>query len=141
MTRRSVVIDVAVRILYPVMLMASVWILFRGHNEPGGGFVGGMIAVCATTVLAVARGHAHALARMPLGPARLSNCGALLALTSGLAAVLTDRPYLTHLWGTLPPGLDVSTVYAFDIGVYLTVWGALGGLASYAIALDEEPRA
>jgi multicomponent Na+:H+ antiporter subunit B len=65
MTPRSVLLDVFVRWLYPGMLAASVWMLLRGHNEPGGGFIGGMIAVAATAMFAVASGSESALGRLP----------------------------------------------------------------------------
>jgi multicomponent Na+:H+ antiporter subunit B len=137
--RRAVLLDVGVRWLYPAIMLASLWILLRGHNEPGGGFIGGMVAVAATAMLAVASGSERALARMPLGPMTLAAAGVALSLASGLPALALGRPYLTHLWGTLPlAGIKVSTVLLFDLGVYLAVWGALGGIAARAIGLDEE---
>lgn len=143
MTPRAVLLEIVIRALYPGMLVVSVWILLRGHNEPGGGFVGGMIAVAATAVLAVAAGSARALQRLPLGAVGLTSTGVLVALLSGLAAAGYGLPFMTHLWGTLPLGwtrLDVSTVLLFDLGVYLAVWGALGGLAAHMIAIDEGER-
>jgi len=143
MKPRSVLLEVFVRRLYPGMLAASVWMLLRGHNEPGGGFIGGMIAVAATAMFAVAFGSESALERIPRGPMGLSSAGVMLSLASGLPAVAFGRPYLTHLWGELPLGfasVKVSTVLAFDLGVYLAVWGALGGLAAHAIGIDEEAR-
>lgn len=140
MTRRPVILDVFVRLLHPLMLLASLWILVRGHDEPGGGFIGGMVAVAATAMVAVARGSHAARRSIPLGPARLSALGALVSLASGLPALLIGRPYMTHLWATLPLGLTelpVSTVHLFDLGVYAVVWSALGGLAAHAIAIDE----
>lgn len=140
MTPRAVILDVFVRGLYPLMLLASIWILLRGHNEPGGGFIGGMVAVAATAMLAVARGAEFAQRRMPLGPLRLAAAGVLLSLVSGLPAFATGSAYMTHLWGSLPLGFtdfDVSTVLAFDIGVFAAVWGALGGLCAQLVALDE----
>lgn len=141
MNPKALLLDVVVGALYPIMLAASVWILLRGHNEPGGGFVGGMVAVAATGVLGVARGLASAQQWMPLGPTRLAAAGVLLSLASGLPAAFSGLPYMTHLWAKVPVGIatvDVSTVMLFDLGVYLTVWGALGGLVSHAIALGEE---
>lgn len=140
MTTRAVLLEVVVRTLYPGMLVFSLWLLVRGHNEPGGGFIGGMVAVAATAIRAVATGSAGAARRMPLGPARLAAAGVGLALLSGLPAVLTGRPYLTHLWAELPlavTSVKVSTVLLFDLGVYLSVWGALGGIATHMIGLDE----
>ena len=136
MSSRSVVLSVAARVLYPLMLVIAVWVLLRGHNQPGGGFIGGMIAVAATSLWAVAFGAEQALDRIPLGPLRLGAIGALLALASGLAAVVLGKPFLTHLW--LYP---VSTVIPFDAGIFATVWAGLGAICAHAIGLDEEVQA
>jgi multicomponent Na+:H+ antiporter subunit B len=135
--RGSLLLEVVTRGLYPLMLAVSVWILLRGHNEPGGGFIGGMVAVAATALLAVARGADRALAALPLGPVRLAGLGVALALASGLPALLQGSPYLTHLWGAVL-GIPISTVVAFDLGVFLAVWGALGGFCAHALAIDED---
>lgn len=143
MSPKAHIFDVAVRGLYPILLASSVVILLRGHNEPGGGFIAGMVAVAATSMLSVARGARAALAKMPLGPHRLAATSALLSLASGLPALFLGEPFMTHLWGTLPLGfteLDVSTVLVFDVGVYGAVWGALGGLCARAIEVDEPHR-
>jgi multicomponent Na+:H+ antiporter subunit B len=141
MTPRAVILDVFVRGLYPLMLAASIWILLRGHNEPGGGFIGGMVAVAATAMLAVAQGSEIAQRRMPLGPLRLAAAGVLLSLASGLPALVLGNAYMTHLWASLPLGfteVKVSTVLLFDVGVFAAVWGALGGLCAQMVGLDEE---
>jgi multicomponent Na+:H+ antiporter subunit B len=141
MTPRAVILDVFVRVLYPLMLAASIWILLRGHNEPGGGFIGGMVAVAATAMLAVARGSDVAQRKMPLGPLRLAAAGVLLSLLAGLPAFAQGNAYMTHLWGSLPLGftdVKISTVLLFDIGVFCAVWGALGGLCAQVVSLDEE---
>jgi multicomponent Na+:H+ antiporter subunit B len=143
MTRHAALLDIVVRTLYPAMIVLSVWVLLRGHNEPGGGFIGGMIAVSATAIRAIALGADRAERALPLGPLGLTAAGVLLALASGLPALATGRPFLTHLWSAIPLGfttLDVSTVLVFDAGVYLCVWGALGGIAARMIGLDEEAR-
>jgi multicomponent Na+:H+ antiporter subunit B len=142
MTPRALIMDVFVRWLYPLMLLVSVWILLRGHNEPGGGFIGGMVAVAATAMLAVGQGAATAQRRIPFGPMRLAAASVLLSLASGLPALAAGHAYMTHLWATLPLGftqIEVSTVLLFDIGVFGAVWGALGGLCAQMIAVDEEP--
>ena len=142
MSPRALILSVVARSLYPLMLLVSAWILLRGHNEPGGGFIGGMVAVSATAMLAVAHGSHKALDRLPLGAMRLSAAGVLVSLLSGVPALLLGLPYMTHLWMTLPLGfteLKLSTVLVFDIGVFAAVWGALGGFCAQAIAIDEEP--
>jgi multicomponent Na+:H+ antiporter subunit A len=136
----TILLSLAARVLYPVLLLGALIILLRGHNKPGGGFIAGMIAVAATSLLAVARGSQPALSRMPLGPTRLAATSALIALGSGLPALFYGRPFLTHLWATVPLGvteIKVSTVMLFDLGVFGTVWGALGGLCARMVGLDE----
>ena len=135
MTPRALIAEVFVRFLYPLLLLASLWVLLRGHNAPGGGFIGGLLAVAASAAWALAFDAARALRRLPLAPAPLAALGVLLALASGLPALAQGLPYLTHLWFTLPLGfteLPLSTVLLFDLGVYLCVWGAIGG---YGLAL------
>lgn len=144
MTPRIVILAVVARPLYLVILLASIWVLLRGHDEPGGGFIGGLMAVSASILWAVAHGTTAARARLPLGdalpPALL---GLLLAAVSGLPGLLGGEAYLTHLWWTLalgPAELKLSTVLLFDIGVYLAVWGALAGYALALLAVDEQEQ-
>lgn len=145
MTARPLILTVAARPLYLLILLASLWVLLRGHNEPGGGFIGGLMAVSATILWAVARGSAAARARLPLAdPLRLAACGVLLAAASGLPGGWSGGAYLTHPWVTLelgPIALPLSTVLLFDVGVYLTVWGALAGYVLALLAIDEQDAA
>ena len=140
MRSRIVILEVAARPLYLVILAASIWVLFRGHNEPGGGFIGGLLAVSASILWAVAHGSNAAERRLPLGDAmRLAVVGVVIAGVSGLPALFLGEAYLTHLWATLPLGvtdLKVSTVLLFDLGVYLCVWGALSGYALGLLSMD-----
>jgi multicomponent Na+:H+ antiporter subunit B len=142
MRSRVVILEVAAGPLYLLILAASIWVLFRGHNEPGGGFIGGLIAVSASILWAVAHGSAAARRRLPLrDPLRLATVGVLLATVSGLPALFDGTPFLTHQWGTLPlliTDLKVSTVLLFDLGVYLCVWGALSGYALALMGIDDQ---
>jgi len=136
----AIVLDTVMRTLYPAMLLASIAIVVRGHNEPGGGFIGGMVAVAATALRAVAQGRDRALSAFPGGAARMAGAGVLVAMASGLPAVVLGRPYLTHVsadWSVGASSVTLSTVLLFDGGVYLAVWGALGGIAALMIGLDD----
>lgn len=141
MRARLVMLEVVAGPLYAVILAASVWVLLTGHNEPGGGFIGGLLAVSASVLWAVAHGGAAASRRLLLGdPLRLTAAGLALATLSGLPALWHSSAYLTHFWGSLPLGftdLKVSTVMLFDLGVYLCVWGALAGYAIALLGLDD----
>lgn len=141
MTPRALIAEVFVRGLYPLLLLASLWVLVRGHNAPGGGFIGGLLAVAASAAWALVFDADDARRRLPLAPAALAALGVLLALASGLPALVAGLPYLTHLWVTLSLGvaeLPLSTVLLFDLGVYLCVWGAIGGYCLALVGASEE---
>lgn len=139
-SRSVVIVEVVVGPLYWLILAASLWVLLRGHNEPGGGFIGGLVAVSASVLWAVARGSEAATRRLPFGsPVALAAIGVALAALAGLPALVAGEDFLTHWWGSLnlgPTELTLSTVLLFDIGVYLCVWGALAGYALALLALD-----
>jgi multicomponent Na+:H+ antiporter subunit B len=140
MNRRIVILDAVAPTLYWVILAVAGWLLLRGHNEPGGGFIASLVALSATVLWAVARDPAAAARRLPTGsPVRLAAVGVLLAGLSGLPGLAGGGSYLTHLWWTLDLGvtsMKLSTVLVFDIGVTLGVWGALAGYALGLLAVD-----
>jgi len=125
-----------------VMLVFSVFVLLRGHNEPGGGFIGGLIAASAVTVFVLASGEKHVRWALAVDPLALAGCGVLLAAASGLLSLFQDAPFLTALWAYLPLGeteVALSTPMVFDIGVYLVVFGTFSAVA-LALAGGEESR-
>ena len=114
----------AARPLYWLLIAAALWLLLRGHNEPGGGFIAGLVAVAASSLLALTLDVAAARRRQPLAPLPLAMLGVGLAALAGLPGILGGQPFLTHLWlGTT----SLSTVLIFDLGVLCAVWGALTG--------------
>ncbi len=137
MTPRARLLDRSVPVLYWLLLAAALWILLRGHNAPGGGFIGGLVAAAASAALAISLGVDIARRRLPLAPPRLAAGGVLLALVSGLPALLAGRPYLSHSWGSLLE-VKLSTVMLFDLGVFLAVWGALAGFILALLAIREK---
>jgi multicomponent Na+:H+ antiporter subunit B len=135
----SLILRTAARYLMVLLLLFSVFLLARGHNQPGGGFAGGLVAAAAFVLYGLAYGVAAARAALRAAPHALIGVGLLTALTAGLLPVLAGRPLLTGLWGYLPmPGgkrLDVGTPLLFDAGVYLAV---LGVTLTILLALAEE---
>jgi len=128
--KRVVLVETVVRAIYPIMLIGALWLWYRGHNAPGGGFVGALMAVSATAAYALVFGVPAARARVPLGPLRMGALGLSLAVLSGLPGLLGGTPFLTHAWAKLSLGIvavPVSSVMIFDLGVMLCVWGALAG--------------
>jgi multisubunit Na+/H+ antiporter MnhB subunit len=122
MKSRSPVLEQAALPTYWAMLAIAVVILLRGHNEPGGGFIGGLVAVAASALLAIVLDPSQARRRQPMAPVSLAMAGVGLTLLSGIPALFADLPYLTHLWAG-----SLSTVLLFDLGVFCAVWGSLTG--------------
>ncbi|MEC3949611.1 hydrogen gas-evolving membrane-bound hydrogenase subunit E [Sphingobium sp. HWE2-09] len=114
------------RWLAGLLLLASLVILWRGHDQPGGGFVGGLVAALAFALLALAYGVGSAERSLRVHPLTLVGVGILLTVLSGMPAMLVGQPFLTHLWWQPGWGLPkLGTTLVFDIGVYLVVWGAV----------------
>jgi multicomponent Na+:H+ antiporter subunit B len=122
-----------------LMVLFSIFVLLRGHNEPGGGFIGGLIAASAFAIYGIACGVSPVRRALYFHPMAISGFGLLLAAVSGLLSLPAAVPFLTGLWSMdfLGSGLEISTVMFFDIGVYLVV---LGSLSSIALALEEQER-
>lgn len=138
MNPRARILERSAGVAYWTMLIMAVWILLRGHNAPGGGFIAGLVALSATAQLSIVRGSAAARRYLPAPPDYLAAGGVLLAVTSGLPALCVHAPFLTHLWWSLELGglsLKLSTVLLFDLGVFTAVWGAL---AMYVFTLLDE---
>jgi len=125
---QSYILKAATRLLVGLILVFSVYLLFRGHNAPGGGFSAALVAGTAFALFAIAAGPGPVRQALRIEPRVLIAWGLLLAVGSGLIAVLTGRPYLTGLWWTpavLDGALAVGTPLFFDIGVFLVVLGTI----------------
>lgn len=121
----SLILNAATRILLPLMLLFSFFLLLRGHNEPGGGFVGGLVASAALALYAIAYDVARAREAVRFSTISLIGSGLLLAVGSGLLPLLLGMPFMTVLWypHELPVLGKVGTAFTFDLGVYLVVAG------------------
>jgi len=125
----SLILRTATRLLLSLMLIFSVFILWRGHNEPGGGFIGGLIAATAFALHGAAFGAKAMRELLRIDPRSLIGAGLILSVASGLFAAPEGKPYMTGLWIELHPDggspLALGTPILFDIGVYLVVVGAV----------------
>jgi len=128
---------VLVRLLLPVALIVAVHLLLRGHNAPGGGFVAGLVVVIALITQYMVAGTIWVEARVQLYPARWIAFGLLLALCTGLGAMLVGYPFLTthtlHVHVPLIGAIHLPSAMFFDLGVFAAVVGA-GLLILTAIA-------
>jgi multicomponent Na+:H+ antiporter subunit B len=127
----TVIFRTAAPFLTALMVLFSIFVLLRGHNEPGGGFIGGLIAASAFAIYGIACGVAPVRRALVLHPVAISAIGLLAAGVSGLLSALAGVPYLTALW-VYPTifGTEValSTPLLFDVGVYLVVLGAFASI-------------
>lgn len=120
-----------------LMVLFSIFVLLRGHNEPGGGFIGGLIAASALAIYGIIRGTAAVRHAIVFHPLSIAGTGLLLSCVAGMISIFLAVPFMTGLW-IYPEiaGVEVplSSVMLFDIGVYLVVVGAI---TSIALALEE----
>lgn len=123
----SLILATAARGLMPLLLVFSVFVLLRGHNEPGGGFIGGLCAAAAFALYALAHDAAAVRRLLRVEPTRLMAAGLATALGAGLSGLLVGRPFLSGLWDDTPlPVLGkLGTPVVFDVGVYLVVVGVV----------------
>ena len=135
----SVILLAGTRLLVALLLVFSVFMLLRGHNTPGGGFIGGLIGATGFVVYAIACGTSAARQALRLPPERIAAAGLGIALLAGLSPILFGDAFFTGQWlflgGTeTEKGFPLSSVVVFDVGVYLVV---LGSILTLAFALEE----
>ena len=136
----SIILRVGTRYLCGLLVLFSLYMLIRGHNEPGGGFIGGLIGSTGFVLFAIACGTADARAALKVLPQNIAMTGLGIALLAGIAAALFGDALFTGQWLFLnetedSKGIPISTVLVFDIGVYLVVFGSI---LSIVFAMEEE---
>jgi multisubunit Na+/H+ antiporter MnhB subunit len=123
----SLILHTATRGLVVLLFLVSVVLFLRGHNEPGGGFIGGLVASAAVALALLAFGAERVRRAVRFHPRHLMGVGLALALVSGLFALFAAAPVMTGLWVEVPLGaagpLKLGTPLLFDLGVFLTVIG------------------
>nr|WP_319389722.1 Na+/H+ antiporter subunit B [uncultured Cohaesibacter sp.] len=124
--------------LAALMILFSIFVTLRGHNDPGGGFIGGLIAASAFMMYGIAAGVQYVRRALYFHPISVAAFGLVLSATSGILSFFEAQPFMTSQW-TFPTimGVEVaiSTPMFFDIGVYFVV---MGSLTSIALKLEEE---
>ena len=123
--------------LTALMVLFSVFVLLRGHNAPGGGFIGGLIAASAFAIQGIANGVSSVRRALYFDPMTIAAAGLTLASVAGLLSLFNGVPFMTALWvfpHVFGTEVALSTPMMFDTGVYLVVTGAI---TSIALALEE----
>lgn len=136
----SVILRAGTRYLVGLLLVFSLYMLLRGHNEPGGGFIGGLIGATGFVLYAIACGTRDARAALRLAPQTIAVTGLGIGLLAGLSAAVFGDAFFTGQWLFLggsetEKGLPLSTVLLFDVGVYLVVFGSV---LTLVFAMEEE---
>ena len=136
----SVILHVGTRYLAGLLLVFSFYMMLRGHNEPGGGFIGGLTGATGFVLYAIACGTHDARAALRVLPQTIAIWGLGIALAAGLFAALFGDALFTGQWLFIgatedDKGLPLSSVLVFDIGVYLVVFGSI---LTLVFAMEEE---
>ncbi len=134
----SVIFKTTSLLLVTLFLVFSFFLLWRGHDEPGGGFAGGLMAAAAFALYTIAYGAPSARENLLVDSRYIIAAGLALATVSGIPALLVGDPFMRGLWIDIDLAgreLKVGTPLLFDVGVYLTV---LGVVATIVFALAEE---
>ncbi len=133
----SLILRTIMPLIVSLTMVFSMFVLFRGHNEPGGGFIGGLIAASALALYMISDGPAAVRRALWVHPLSFAGLGLAIAGASGFISLLTGDPFLTGKWYI--PDMDPSLKYfatpvLFDIGVWLVV---VGTITAFALELEE----
>ena len=127
--RHPLMMVVATRVMMPIAVVVGIYIFLRGHNQPGGGFVSGLVVSIALLMQYMASGFAWTQARKRIEYHSMIGLGVVIAGLTGAGAMLGGAPFLTSAYDYFhfPPieEFELATAMLFDLGVFLTVLGAV----------------
>ncbi|SHH59085.1 monovalent cation/H+ antiporter subunit A [Marivita hallyeonensis] len=127
--RHPLMMVVVTRVLMPIAVVVGIYIFLRGHNQPGGGFVAGLVIAIALLMQYMASGFAWTQERKKIEYHTMIGLGVVIAALTGVGSWLAGRPFLTsaYTYVHLPPieEFELATAMLFDLGVFLTVLGAV----------------
>jgi multicomponent Na+:H+ antiporter subunit B len=113
--------------MVPTLVLFSVFLLVTGHDVPGGGFAGGLIASAALLLVFLAFGARGVKRALPLDPEALTGVGLAAAILAGIVGLLFNDTFLTYTYASaelpLVGEVKISTLLLFDVGVYILVIG------------------
>lgn len=124
---RTLILATILRALIPLFLGFAIYMFFRGHDKPGGGFIAGLIATIPIMLHTMAFGYKITARIIKIKPMLLAGLGLLLSMVSGLFSVIKGDAFMTPLWVSekLPLIGKVGTPIFFDLGVFMVVFGVV----------------
>jgi len=127
--RHPLILVTVSRLLLPIALLVSAFLFLRGHNEPGGGFIAGLVTAVALILQYIAEGSRMTGRRLPWDHLGLIGAGILIALLTGVGSWLFGYPFLTSTYSYLSLPVigtfELASAMLFDLGVYLAVVGTV----------------
>lgn len=137
----SEILQIAARYLRWILITFAVIALFRGHNNPGGGFIGGLLAGLAIVYRGFAFNAFQVKEELKDRPEKYIAVGLAAILLSFLPSVLLNKTLMTGIWITIPvpftEGLKLGTPFLFDIGVF---FGVIGVTLMFIFSLTQKPQ-
>jgi multicomponent Na+:H+ antiporter subunit B len=135
----SIFLKFLARLMMPVLILFSLFLLLRGHNQPGGGFIGGLVGAGSIVLMVLAYGADEVRERLRIDFLRSMLYGVLIAAIAGAIGLALNEPFQDALWWKpIIQGigrLELGTPLLFDIGVYIAV---LSVTSSLVMNLAEE---
>lgn len=121
------ILQTTLRLLQPLLLMFSIFLLLLGHNSPGGGFAGGLLLSLVFALHTIAFDVEEARKALRINPRLLIAVGLALAVLSGIIGLFAGKAFMKGLWVKIPieqlGEIHLGTPLVFDTGVYLVVCG------------------
>jgi len=130
---KSVILKSAAQLVGAIVLVFAIYLLWRGHHAPGGGFIAALVASTGFALVLIAEGPDRFRQRIMVAPQHLIGTGIGLSVGAGFMALFQNKPFLTGIWW--PPNAAIlGTPLLFDSGVFLAV---LGCILTVLLALEE----
>ncbi|MFN3683740.1 MAG: Na+/H+ antiporter subunit B [Fimbriimonadaceae bacterium] len=131
----SLILRTGTTFVMPLLLVFSLFLLIRGHNLPGGGFAGGLVAAASLALYGLSNGMNASKAVLRVRPETLIAAGLLTAVVSGALGLAVRGSYLAPIWWSIG-SVKVGTPILFDVGVYLLVVGVVLTMV-FALSAEE----
>lgn len=134
---RTIIFQTAVKVLLPIFFIYSLYLLFRGHDDPGGGFIGALVISIALIFHMIAFGVTKTQQKYRLDTMRMTALGLMLVLLGGVGPLLLGDGFFHAMWSDIkiPVVGTLSSVLVFDIGVYI---GVVGAILKISFTITEE---